>query len=740
MKPIRLRNVRREIAVSRDAQGVPHIQAACWTDALYGLGYLHAWDRGTQLSFARTVASGRAAEELADDPELLETDAFFRRIGLHLDLDREIQALDPDILLQLAAYCDGINDGLRGSGRSLPMWATGFQPTDWDEQSVLLIGKLLSFGGLAISQMQNERLLMELIHAGAGDQALRDLFGSRLDGADLDLLRQVKMANRLSDDALELLTDLPRLAGSNAWAVAPHRSASGHALLASDPHLEINRLPAIWYEAVLRWGDEYVMGATLPGCPLFAVARTPRLAWGVTYMKGDTVDYFVEECRLAEADETARGSRWQYRRGDQWLDFRVRNEVVHRKGETSEALSFLENEQGTLESSLEKLEPGYHLSLAWSGSQPGNGRAIRTWLDVVSAPDAARAMDIVQHCQQPTLCWVFADNRGHIGLQGCGRFPRRGGGHVGLTPIPAWETANHWQGWLPTSVLPREYDPPQGFVATANEARNPTDEPLLSTQPLSDYRYRRIQECLRELPQATVQDMQQLQYDLVSLQARDLLALWLPDLPDGPIRHRLEQWDCRFTADSREAAMFQRLYRYVMMEALGQDTGIGWRRMLYLCSRAGFSLMVLTSADHLLLHPDAQWWHRRDRQRILDRAVQRLEQDPDQPWSEINNFHFTDRFFGGHQVGRILGFNSRRFAMSGNHTTIFHGHVLQTATRESTFAPSYHFVTDLGTDEAWTNLTGGPSESRFSKYYNIDVQNWFHGRYKRLVGTAVPSD
>ena len=134
------------------------------------------------------------------------------------------------------------------------------------------MGRLLSFGGLAVSQLQNERLLIELIHAGANDAALYELFGSRLDDVDFDLLRKVRMANNLSDDALQVLVDLPRLAGSNAWAVAPEKSSTGGAMLASDPHLEINRLPGIWYETVLRWDDaQYVMGATLPGVPLFSL-------------------------------------------------------------------------------------------------------------------------------------------------------------------------------------------------------------------------------------------------------------------------------------------------------------------------------------------------------------------------------------------------------------------------------------------------------------------------------------
>jgi len=154
--------------------------------------------------------------------------------------------------------------------------------------------------------------------------------------------------------------------------------------------------------------------------------------------------------------------------------------------------------------------------------------------------------------------------------------------------------------------------------------------------------------------------------------------------------------------------------------------------MLYICTRAGYSMMVLAAADRMLKREASIWWRGRNKGELIRRAGERTENEPDQPWSSVNNFHFTDRFFGNHQVGRMLGFNSRRYPMPGNHATPFQGHVLQTATRESTFAPSYHFVTDLGTDEAWTNLPGGPSESRFSKHYKSDVARWFTGEYKRV--------
>ncbi len=167
----------------------------------------------------------------------------------------------------------------------------------------------------------------------------------------------------------------------------------------------------------------------------------------------------------------------------------------------------------------------------WRSS--GAGQSIGAWLDIVSAETAAEAMDVARDCPLPTLCWVFADREGHIGMQAGGWFPRRPRGQNGLLPIPAWDDTNHWRGTLPTTVLPRVYDPPEGFVATANENINARGGPMLVTQTVPDYRKRRIDERLSELNPVTLADMQALQYDVVSLQARDLLAVFLPCLPDG---------------------------------------------------------------------------------------------------------------------------------------------------------------------------------------------------------------
>jgi penicillin amidase len=738
MEKLELRTATIDFTAHRDAAGVPHAECDSWLEAVYALGYLHALDRPTQMHFARTVAMGRAAERIANRPEMLEMDRFLRRSGIHRRLGEEVGMLPRPVVEQLEWYCAGVNDGLLEVGRTLPMWAVGFQPEAWDAQAVLAIGNLLSFAGLAVGEQEAKRVILELVQVGASDERLRELFRPYLDGVDFGPLHEVNFAKKLSDDALELLADLPRLAGSNAWAVAPSRSATGSALLASDPHLEVNRLPAIWYEVVLRWRAgggrrEYAIGATLPGCPLMAVGRNSRLAWGVTYMHANTSDYFIEDVRRKPDVDDA----WQFRRGDKWLDYRPRVERIGRRGAKPVDQPVYENEVGVL------TEPptvaGKHLSVAWIGGRPGGCQTIATWLDVISAASTKEAMEIVRHSSHPSLVWVFADAEGHIGKQASGWLPMRARAS-GLVPVPAWDESNHWLGVVPADRLPREYDPPRGFVASANEELYLADGTPLHSHGLHDYRRRRIDERLTELPRATIADMQALQYDVVSLHARELLPVLLTHLEDDhPLKKQLLAWDCRFDAPSRCAALFMAFYRHVLLEVFGHNTGIGLRRMIYLATRIGYSAMVLTACDRTLRKVTSSWWSERDKSGMIRRAAERALAEPPHRWRDVNAFHFTDRFFGGSRglttTGRLLGFESALTPMPGCHATPFQGHLKVTATRESTFAPSYHFVADLATDEAWTNLPGGPSENRFSRWYKTDVPRWIAGEYKRLVGT-----
>ena len=239
--------------------------------------------------------------------------------------------------------------------------------------------------------------------------------------------------------------------------------------------------------------------------------------------------------------------------------------------------------------------------------------------------------------------------------------------------------------------------------------------------------------------------MQQLQYDVTSLQARRLLPIFLPHVAEGTFREALGNWDFRYNPESTEATMFQHLYRHVVLEIFGHEEGIGWRRMFYLCTRMGYSSMILSAIDNLLCEDKSLWWIQRDKGEMIRIAAERAAEEPVKTWGEVNSFHFANRYFEKSRIGRLLGFNTDSMPMPGCQATPFQGHLMATATRESSFAPSYHFVTDMGTDQAWTNLPGGASESRFSKWYRTDIRRWSQGEYRLLIpkitgGDAVKSE
>ncbi len=185
----------------------------------------------------------------------------------------------------------------------------------------------------------------------------------------IKIIKQVKFFRPIIPEPIKWLGRLAGFSASNNWAISPGKTASGKAMLCGDPHLAI-QLPSIWYSALMTSQDHYMMGATWPGVPSAVLGRSPNLAWAVTYGTMDMIDYFVEEVR----DQ-------KYRRGDQWLPFTVREEIIRPKKKDPLVIKIYENEHGILEG--EPDEDGYYLSLAWTGRK---GTAAETANNLFKVP------------------------------------------------------------------------------------------------------------------------------------------------------------------------------------------------------------------------------------------------------------------------------------------------------------------------------------------------------------------
>ncbi|HTI49629.1 MAG TPA: penicillin acylase family protein, partial [Planctomycetaceae bacterium] len=527
---------------------------------------------------------------------------------------------------------------------------------------------------------------------------------------------------------------LPEFAASNNWAVSPWKSATGTALECHDPHLACNRLPAVWYEVILHTADDYQIGVTVPGVPGLIMGRTLNVSAGFTYGFMDMIDYFVEECRAGK-----------YRREDAFHDFRVRRETIRRKKHPPVEVAVFENEYGTLEKELrdETLPDGRYLCRAFSAMAAGTTakslHALATWTQAKSVMEAQQILrEVSISCN-----WVLADRAGNIGYQQSGPLPARA--HSGLYPVPGWQRARAWNGIVPSEQLASILNPPEGFIATANDDRNQAGKPLSINACQGPYRAERIAELLAAKEKLTVGDMQQMQADLVSTQAGRFMEHLRPLAPETIAGKSFRRWDLRYDAQSTEASRFEEFYSRLLRRVFGaglfgEET---WDRIV-----AGTALpdIYFHYFDRVVLNQPPEcssaWFGGQTREALLREILHGSFENGGgaiTPWGERRPIVMRNLLVGGklpHWLNRILQVDYGPIPLPGNRATLVQGAIFHDHGRLSTFAPSYRFVTDLGTDVAHTALAGGPSERVFSPFYKADIERWLSHGYKTLPAIA----
>lgn len=721
----------RTVRLGRTTHGV----AALWADDDAGLaaalGLAHVHDRLAQMEVVRLVGQGRLCECLHDDAANLEIDVFMRRMGFAAEADADVARLTPEARALAGAYCEGVNQGLRTRGRPLPLRLARHRPAPWRPHDVLITLQVMSFVGLAQSQLDMEKAIVQALHAGVEVARLRELFAPHLDALDdeqLALIRGLRIEEGLVPAAVRWLSALPRLLASNNWALAPERSVSGGALQCNDPHLEVNRLPAIWYEMVgCTPGDDRI-GITMPGLPGLVMGRTRRLSFGFTYGFMDTFDYFVEEVSEGRSRE-AGGS----------APLTKRSERIARRKQPPLELSVFGTARGTLETSARatSVEDGLYLSRAWSNHLSGAAPTLDAVLRLLRARTAAEGQaavrDVTVSCN-----WVLADADGHIAYQQSGPLPRRR--HSGLFPVPAWREDLAWDGLHPTADLAARLDPPGGVLVTANDDQDQPGRPRAINLCMGSYRSQRIAELLAAREKHTAADMMAIQCDLYSKQAERFLTVLRPLLPPSTAADVLRAWNLQYDAASQGATAFEDVYAALLEEVFGRGCfgEEAWRAI------AGETILLTDYFhifDRVLLEGSPTWFGGEGRAALFTRVLARVLGGRDAssvpPWRERRAILMTNVFFAG-RLPRWLGFDHGPVTLQGGRATIVQGGLFRMHGRTTTFAPSWRYIADLSRDEALTVLAGGPSESRFSPHYVTDVDDWLAGRYKRLRPQRAP--
>ncbi len=723
------------VEIRRGRSGVVSITAAEVNDAHFGLGFCHAQDRGLQLLLTRILGRGQASEHLRASGDLLRLDHFFCALGLGRDFPAQEAALTPRARQATEAYCRGVNEYFAHHRIPWELRLFGYriEKDPWTVADIFLTGKILGYIALAQIQGLMERFLVECVQNGVPRPQLEELFPNQLAGLDEALVRQVKLQDHLVPPSLKWPAALPAAMTSNNWALAGTKTASGQPLLCNDPHLEVNRVPPIFYEAVLRWHaggqPRYAMGGTVPGIPAILIGRTNDLAWANTYALMDGVDSWIEDCRDG-----------RYRRGGDWLPFSVRKEIIRRKRQPPLELLFYENEHGVLQG--DPHVPGYYLATRWSGRDGTAAESLDAICGILEARDVEEGRQLLGRVNNSSWNWVLAGRAGNIGYQMSGNMPRRRAGVSGLVPLPGWDPANDWQGFASPEELPRTLNPPEGFVVTANDDLNALGRVHPINLPIAPYRAERIRQVLSLPRRFTLDDMKELQLDLFSVQAARFMEIIRPLLPrmeksyPEPARI-LAAWDLRYTLDSPGALLFERVYRALLELVFGDDrrAGFGSAVLRHLLDETGLFVAFFGNLDQVLLAEKSAWFGPRSREEIYLEALTRAFQSPVMKYREVRRVRFKHLLFGG-KLPRFLGFDRGPFALPGGRATINQIQIYRTGGRDTALAACLRFVTDLGADAMHTALPGGPSDRRFSRWYASGIADWLAGRYKVLHGLA----
>lgn len=701
------------VNLRRDDNGVPHIRADDLADAYWGMGYCHALDRGAQMGLTRLLGQGRVAECLDPAESSIEVDRFFRRMNWGGHTAGQIAALTPRTRALVDAYCEGVNAGFAES-RPWEFRLLRVRLEPWTVQDSVLMARMTGYLTLAESQAEIQRLFVEMVQAGVDDERLDALFPGCLADLDRELLDRVTLGNRVVPEGLTWGGRGPRMMASNNWAVAATHSATGSALIANDPHLEVNRLPNVWVEQVIELPDDTVLTANMPGLPGPLIGRSDHVGWGATYTFMDAQDSWVEHCRDGA-----------FRRGDTFEPFTERHErILVKKGDPVDVV-FHENRHGVLDG--DPNVEGMYLATRWAPAESG-AATIEAMTDLWDARDVEDLREVLGRVET-SWNWVTADSSGRIAYQMSGLLPVRAEGVSGFVPQPGWDPAHDWRGFTAPEALPRALDPPEGVLVTANNDLNHLGRADPIDMPMGDYRARRITALLSQGP-CDLDTFEQIHADTYSLQAEEVMSILRPLLPESAVGRRLAAWDCHYDLESLGAVLFESFWRELIVEMFGAG-GMGHEVVGHLMDTTGVFIDFYQSFDRILMDEQSAWLGDRSLESVYRRAFERVDGDETRRWGEVNQVTLTNIVLGG-RLPRWTGFDVGPIAIRGGRATPHQGQIYQSGGRQTSFVPSLRWMADMGRRDARTSLAGGPSDRRFSRWYTSDLDRWRRGEYKVL--------
>ncbi|WP_460406167.1 penicillin acylase family protein [Actinophytocola sediminis] len=749
-----------EVEVVRDSLGVPRIYGDEAEDLFQAQGYVHAQDRFWEMDVRRHLSAGRLAEMFGEGQ--VSVDKVVRTIGWYRVAEQEVELLSARTRGYLQAYADGVNaylaehDGASLSVEYAILGVTGgdYQPPPWRPADSIAWLKTMAWelnGGMDVEVQRSllaSAMPQEVVDqlypeydfdarppiVGPGESngaAVRPVASVRADQRVESVLREIDTVSGVLDGLLG-----PRGigVGSNSWVIGGSRTASGQPILANDPHLA-PQLPSTWYQAGLHCRAVTedcpfdVSGFGFAGMPGVVIGHNADIAWGLTDLSADVSDLYLERVR----DD-------RYELDGAQLPLTTREETIEVAGGPPQRLTVRSTRHGPLISGVlgsvdevtEHVEDGQRIEIAlrWTALEPG--RTMDAMLGLNSATDWGSFRAALADLTSPTQSVVYADREGHIGYQTPGLIPRRGKSD-GRAPAAGWTSANDWAGFVPFDELPSVYDPPKGYVVTANNAVSADTEDPVSRDWGAGYRSDRIAELIERGADLDVEDVSRMQLDSHNANAAQLTPHLLRASPEPSAeaaRNLLRDWDFTQGTDSAAAAYFNAVWRHLLALTFTDDLS----RTPAQAVPDGGGRWFQVVGDLLSRPTDPLWRNEEDPRDLRDRddvlaaaltdaaaeLTEVLGEDPaDWRWGDLHAVELRNQTLGAGGPAPIEWLLNRGpYELGGGTDSVNATAWAPESGYEVIWAPSMRMVVDLDDlgQSRWINQTGQSGHAYHDSY------------------------
>jgi penicillin amidase len=309
-----------------------------------------------------------------------------------------------------------------------------------------------------------------------------------------------------------------------------------------------------------------VTGVAVPGQPFVINGHNDSIAWGMTNVMVDDIDFYAE--KLNE-DST------KYLLDGEWKDLLIKTEIIKTKEgeEIEKKLRF--THRGPIVNDFKQGDET-PLSIRWLGNEMSN--EIRSVFLLNRAKNWNDFRDAVSTFKAVSQNVVYADVAGNIGLQCSAGVPVREGN--GIQIYPGDSSKYDWKGTVPFEELPFELNPERGYVSSANNKTVPDDYPYyISHWFATPDRIDRIREMLEEKQLLGIEDFEAMQRDVKSKKAERYIPVFVEAVKKEPtlneiekeVLKKLENWDFELTCESAAASVFEILYRKVCENLVKDD-------------------------------------------------------------------------------------------------------------------------------------------------------------------------